>query len=45
MVAVASSVAGMVADEIFAAGAAKVIINNGGDIAIRLGAGEVVKVG
>jgi ApbE superfamily uncharacterized protein (UPF0280 family) len=45
MVAVASSVAGMVADKVFAAGAAKVIINNGGDIAIRLGTGEVVKVG
>lgn len=45
MVAVASSMAGMVADEILAAGASKVIINNGGDIAIRLRPGEVSKVG
>lgn len=45
LVAVAGSVAGMVADLIFKQGASKVIVNNGGDIAIRLKPGEWTRVG
>lgn len=45
MAAVAGSIAGLVADEIFYRGASKVIVNNGGDIAIRLKPGEMTKVG
>lgn len=45
MAAVAGSIAGMVADIIFNHGATKVIVNNGGDIAIRLKPGERTKVG
>ncbi len=45
MAAVAGSVAGTIADMIYEAGATKVIVNNGGDIAVRLQPGEMTKVG
>lgn len=45
LAAVAGSVAGMVADLVFEQGASKVIVNNGGDIAIRLQPGEGTRVG
>ncbi len=45
LAAVAGTVADMVADFTFARGGGKVIVDNGGDIAIRLGQGEVAKVG
>lgn len=45
MAAVAGSIAGLVADHIFNSGASKVIVNNGGDIAIRLKPGQMTKVG
>lgn len=45
MAAVAGSIADLVADLLVAKGATKVVINNGGDIALRLTGGESVKVG
>ncbi len=45
LAAVAGAASDVVADFIFARGATKVIVNNGGDIAIRLREGEVAKVG
>lgn len=45
MVAVASTIAGMIADKMFERGATKVIVNNGGDIAVRLKKGETTRVG
>ncbi len=45
MAAVAGTVAGIIADLIYQEGATKVIVNNGGDIAIRLRPGERTKVG
>jgi ApbE superfamily uncharacterized protein (UPF0280 family) len=43
--AVAGTVSDVVADFIFSKGGSKIIVDNGGDIAIRLKEGEVVKVG
>lgn len=43
--AIAGAIADVVADAIVEAGASKVIVDNGGDIAIRLHEGESVKVG
>ncbi len=45
LAAVAGTTSEMVADFIFGKGGTKVIVENGGDIAIRLGEGEVAKVG
>lgn len=45
MAAVAGSLADAVADYLAARGATKVLVNNGGDIALRLAAGESTKVG
>ena len=45
MAAVAGSIAGLVADFIVASGATKVIVNNGGDLAIRLLNHETTTVG
>jgi len=45
MAAVAGSIAGLVADFIAANGATKVIVNNGGDLAIRLLDNETTSVG
>ncbi len=45
MAAVAGSIAGLVADSIVADGATKVIVNNGGDLAIRLLNDETTSVG
>lgn len=45
MATVAGAISDRVADWLFEQGATKVIINNGGDIALRLGKGESIKVG
>ncbi len=45
LAAVAGTASDMVADFIFSKGGTKVIVDNGGDIAIRLREGEVAKVG
>ncbi len=45
LAAVAGTTAEMVADFIFSKGGTKVIVDNGGDIAIRLRKGEVARVG
>jgi len=45
MAAVAGTIADFVADWIFVRGAGRVIVDNGGDIAVRLKAGEVTNVG
>lgn len=45
MAAVAGTIADYVADYIFDRGATRVIVDNGGDVAIRLQAGELVRVG
>ncbi len=45
LAAVAGTTAEMVADFIFSKGGTKVIVDNGGDIAIRLRGGEVARVG
>lgn len=45
MAAVAGSIADMVADYLYSTGATKVIVNNGGDIALRLSNQETVTVG
>jgi hypothetical protein len=45
MAAVAGSIADRVADFLFERGATKAIVNNGGDIALRLAEGESAKVG
>ena len=45
MAAVAGAVADAVADWLFARGADRVVANNGGDIALRLGPGKSVKLG
>ncbi|WP_110954845.1 hypothetical protein [Anaerosinus massiliensis] len=45
MAAVAGTIADMIADDLAARGALKVIVNNGGDIAIRLQEGQTAKVG
>jgi ApbE superfamily uncharacterized protein (UPF0280 family) len=45
MAAVAGSIADVVADTLMEAGATKIVVNNGGDIAIRLEGDEYVKVG
>ena len=45
MAAVAGSIADMTADWIFARGVPKIIVNNGGDIAIRLAGEQSVSVG
>lgn len=45
MAAVAGTIADKTADWLFSQGATKVFVNNGGDIAMRLGPGEHVKVG
>jgi ApbE superfamily uncharacterized protein (UPF0280 family) len=45
LAAVAGAVSDMVADFIFARGGSKIIVDNGGDIAIRLRENEVAKVG
>ena len=45
MAAVAGSIADMIADYLYVAGATKVIVNNGGDIALRLAQHETVTVG
>ena len=45
MAAVAGTVADAVADWLFAQGATRALVNNGGDIAIRLAPGATVKVG
>jgi hypothetical protein len=45
LAAVAGTASDMVADFIFGLGGAKVIVDNGGDIAIRLREGEIAKVG
>lgn len=45
MAAVAGSIADSVADLLVQRGATRVIVNNGGDIALRLAEGESVKVG
>lgn len=45
MSAVAGATADMVADYLLKTGATKIVVNNGGDISIRLAEGEKVKVG
>lgn len=45
MAAVAGTIADAVADWLFFSGSTKVVVDNGGDIAIRLTAGETVSVG
>ena len=45
MAAVAGTIADGVADWLFARGPTKVVVDNGGDIAIRLAAGETATVG
>jgi ApbE superfamily uncharacterized protein (UPF0280 family) len=45
MAAVAGTIADAVADWLFSRGPTKVVVDNGGDIAIRLAAGETVTVG
>ena len=45
MAAVAGTIADAVADWLFARGSTKVLVDNGGDIAIRLAAGETATVG
>ncbi|MGD9078220.1 MAG: hypothetical protein PVG96_02715 [Desulfobacterales bacterium] len=45
MAAVAGTIADAVADWLFARGSTKAIVDNGGDIAIRLAAGETATVG
>ena len=45
MAAVAGTIADAVADWLFACGPTRVVVDNGGDIAIRLAAGETVTVG
>ena len=45
MAAVAGTIADAVADWLFAHGSTKVVVDNGGDIAIRLTSGETVTVG
>lgn len=45
MVAVAGTFSDLVADYLFEQGATKVMVNNGGDIAIRLNSGEATNVG
>ncbi len=45
MAAVAGTIADAVANWLFEQGATKVIVDNGGDIAVRLAKGETVKVG
>lgn len=45
LAAVAGTTADMVADFIFSRGATKIIVDNGGDVAIRLREGEVARVG
>lgn len=45
MAAVAGTIADAVADWLFAQGASKVVVDNGGDIAIRLAAGQTATVG
>ncbi|MFZ7126660.1 MAG: hypothetical protein ACOWWM_10965 [Desulfobacterales bacterium] len=45
MAAVAGTLADAVADQLFARGMTRVIVDNGGDIAIRLAATETVRVG
>lgn len=45
MAAVAGAISDAVADWLFAQGATKVIVNNGGDIALRLAEGESVRIG
>jgi ApbE superfamily uncharacterized protein (UPF0280 family) len=45
MAAVAGTIADAVADWLFAHGPTKVVVDNGGDIAIRLAAGETATVG
>lgn len=45
MATAAGAISDRVADWLFAQGASRVIVNNGGDIALRLAKGESVKVG
>lgn len=45
MAAVAGTIADFVADYLFELGSTRVIVDNGGDIAIRLSPGEIVRVG
>jgi len=45
LAAVAGTTADIVADHLMQSGASKIVVNNGGDIAIRLKGGEKVKVG
>jgi len=45
LAAVAGTASDVVADFIFSKGATKIIVDNGGDIAIRMREGEVVRVG
>lgn len=45
LAAVAGTTSEMVADDLFKKGGTKVLVDNGGDIAIRLREGEVAKVG
>ena len=45
MAAVAGTIADAVADWLFARGSTKVVVDNGGDIAIRLAAGQTATVG
>ena len=45
MAAVAGTIADAVADWLFARGSTKILVDNGGDIAIRLAAGETATVG
>jgi ApbE superfamily uncharacterized protein (UPF0280 family) len=45
MAAVAGAIADVVADQLAASGMDKVVVDNGGDIAIRLSAGQTVRVG
>jgi len=45
LAAVAGTASDVVADFIFKKGGTKIIVDNGGDISIRLGRGEVAKVG
>jgi len=45
MAAVAGSIADAVADYLFDRGMTKVVVNNGGDVAIRLGSGSSARVG
>lgn len=45
MAAVAGAIAQETADWLFEQGASRVIVNNGGDIALRLSAGELVRLG